>query len=186
MNLMLKLGLMSGTVKIEEYNPEWKDGFLKEETLLKKQLQDFDVDIQHVGSTSIVGCYAKPIIDIAIGVESLEYGEQLISVLCNIGYVYNGDAGIPGRHFFKKKDGELSTHFIHLEPINEKLWNNHIWFRDYLNKQPQIIIEYSNLKKCLEKDFSENRNEYAIRKNPFIEKVLETAEREKTIFIQRF
>ena len=78
---MLKLGLISGTVKIEEYNPEWKDEFLKEETLLKKQLQDYDVDIQHVGSTSIVGCHAKPIIDIAIGVESLEYGEQLIPVL---------------------------------------------------------------------------------------------------------
>ena len=78
---MLKLGLTSGTVKIEEYNPEWKDEFLKEEALLKKQLQDYDVDIQHVGSTSIVGCYAKPIIDIAIGVETLEYGEELISAL---------------------------------------------------------------------------------------------------------
>ena len=97
---MLKLGLMSGTVKIEEYNPEWKDEFLKEDTLLKKQLQDYDVDIQHDGSTSIVGCYAKPIIDIAIGVESLEYGEQLVLVLCNIGYIYDGDGEIPGRHFF--------------------------------------------------------------------------------------
>jgi GrpB-like predicted nucleotidyltransferase (UPF0157 family) len=100
---MLKLGLMSGKVKIEEYNSDWKDEFLKEETLLKKQLQNYDVDIQHVGSTSIVGCYAKPIIDIAIGVESLEYGELLIPALCNIGYIYDGDGEIPGRHFFKKK-----------------------------------------------------------------------------------
>jgi GrpB-like predicted nucleotidyltransferase (UPF0157 family) len=175
---MLKLGLMSGTVKIEEYNPEWKDGFLKEETLLKKQLQDFDVDIQHVGSTSIVGCYAKPIIDIAVGVESLEYGEQLIPVLCNIGYIYDGDGDIPGRHFFKKKDAQLSTHYIHVEPINGILWNNHILFRDYLNKHPQIIIEYSNLKKRLVKDFFENINNYAKGKNPFIEKLIETAERE--------
>ena len=177
---MLKLGLMSGTVKIEEYNPEWKDEFLKEKILLKNQLQDYDVDIQHVGSTSIVGCYAKPIIDIAIGVESLKYGEQLITVLCNMGYIYDGDGHIPGRHFFKKKYGELSTQYIHVEPINGKLWNNHILFRDYLNKYPQIIIEYSNLKKRLEKDFFDNIVNYALGKNPFIEKVIETAKREKS------
>lgn len=181
MILILKLGLKSGTVKIEEYNPEWKDEFQKEKSLLKKQLQDYDVDIQHVGSTSIVGCCAKPIIDIAIGVESLEYGEQLITVLCNIGYIYDGDGKIPGRHFFKKKDGESTTHYIHVEPINGKLWSNHILFRDYLNKHPQIIIEYSNLKKCLEKNFYDNRDNYAIGKNPFIEKVVEIAEREKCI-----
>ena len=178
---MVKLGLISGTVRIEEYNPEWKDVFLLEEAMLKKHLQDYDVDIQHVGSTSIIGCYAKPIIDIAIGVESLEYGEQLITVLCKIGYLYDGDGGIPGRHFFKKKDGELSTHYIHLEPIKGKLWNNHILYRDYLNKHPQIINEYSNLKKSLEKDFSEDRNKYALGKDPFIENVLETAEREKSM-----
>lgn len=112
---MLKLGLKSGTVKIEEYNPQWKDEFLKEKTLLEKQLLDYVVDIQHVGSTSIIGCCAKPIIDIAIGVESLEYGEQLIIVLCNIGYTYDGDGKIPGRHFFKKKNGELTTHYIHVD-----------------------------------------------------------------------
>ena len=50
-------------------------------------LHDYDVDIQHIGSTSIVGCLAKPIIDIAIGVKSLEYREQLIPVLCNIVYI---------------------------------------------------------------------------------------------------
>ncbi|MCB2306632.1 GrpB family protein [Clostridium estertheticum] len=56
--------------------------------------------MQHLVSTSIVGCYAKLIIDIAIGVESLEYGEQLTTVLCNIGYIYDGERDIPGRHFF--------------------------------------------------------------------------------------
>ncbi|MBU3073070.1 GrpB family protein [Clostridium estertheticum] len=56
--------------------------------------------IQHFVSTSIVGCYAKLIIDIAIGVESLEYGEQLTTVLCNIGYIYDGERDITGRHFF--------------------------------------------------------------------------------------
>lgn len=177
---MAKLGLVSGAVKIEEYNPEWQNEFLKEKTLLNKQLHGYDVDIQHVGSTSIIGCSAKPIIDIAIGVKSLEYGEQLIPLLSEIGYIYDGDGGIPGRHFFKKKDGELSTHYIHVEPVGGKLWNNHILFRDYLNKNPLIIIEYSDLKKRLAINFYENRNNYAIEKNPFIEKVLKIIEKSKT------
>lgn len=150
---MAKLGLISGTAKIEEYNTEWKTEFLKEKEILEKQLRDYDVDIQHVGSTSIAGCAAKPIIDIAIGVESLGYGGKLIPILCNIGYVYDGDGGIPGRHFFKKKNGELSTHYIHVEPVDGKLWDNHILFRDYLNKHSQLIMECSNLKKSLEKAF---------------------------------
>jgi GrpB-like predicted nucleotidyltransferase (UPF0157 family) len=181
---MVKLGLVTGTVRIEDYNPEWKDEFLKEEILLKKQLQGYVVDIQHVGSTSIVGCSAKPIIDIAIGVESLQYGEKLIPAICNLNYIYDGDGRIPGRHFFKKKVGELSTHYIHLEPIGGKLWSNHILFRDYLNQHPLLIIEYSNLKQYLEKDFAENRDQYAIGKNPFIEQVLETVKREKSMYKQ--
>lgn len=176
---MAMLGLKTGTVRIEEYDSEWKCEFLKEEAILKEELHAYDVSIQHVGSTSIIGCCAKPIIDIAIGVESLKYGEQLIPLICNVGYIYDGNGGIPGRHFFKKKDGELSTHYIHLEPINGKLWNNHILFRDYLNKYSQVMIIYSNLKKSLEKDFFDNRNDYAIGKNPFIEKIVETAEQEK-------
>jgi GrpB-like predicted nucleotidyltransferase (UPF0157 family) len=179
MILMIKLGLISGTVKIEDYNSEWKDEFLNEKGLLEKKLQEYDVDIQHIGSTSIVGCMAKPIIDIAIGVESLEYGEQLIPILCSMGYIYDGDGGIPGRHFFKKKNEELSTHYLHLEPTQGKLWSNHILFRDYLNKHQELIVEYSNLKKILEKDYFENRNNYALGKNPFIEKVIELAKNEK-------
>lgn len=175
---VVELGLVSGTVRIEEYNLAWKDEFIKEEKILKEQLLDFNVDIRHVGSTSIEGCSAKPIIDIAIGVESLEYGEQLVPVLNNIGYLYYGDAGIPGRHFLKRKNGELSTHFIHIEPIGGRLWKNHILFREYLIKHPQLIDEYSNIKKLLEKDFSENRDQYALGKNPFIENIIEIAESE--------
>ncbi len=178
---MTDLGLVSGKVRIQEYNPEWKSEYLKEEMLLKKQLQDYKTDIQHVGSTSILGCSAKPIIDIAIGVESVEYGEQLIPIICNMGYIYDGDGGIPGRHFFKKKSGELSTHYIHLESTSGVLWNNHILFRDYLNKHTQLIEEYSKLKIYLANDFSENRNDYAAGKNPFIEKVIVNAKKENGI-----
>jgi GrpB-like predicted nucleotidyltransferase (UPF0157 family) len=88
------LGLKSGTVRIEKYNPEWKNEFEKEQIRLESALKEYNVNLQHVGSTSSIGCSAKPIIDIAIGVESLEYGEKLIAVLEKIGYIYDGDGKI--------------------------------------------------------------------------------------------
>ncbi|NMA94443.1 MAG: GrpB family protein [Clostridiales bacterium] len=178
---MPRLGLVSGTVKIEEYNSEWKRDFRIEKILLKEHLRGYNVDIQHVGSTSIEGCWAKPIIDIAIGVESLEYGGELIPMLCNIGYIYRGNAGLPGRHFFKRNEGELSTHYIHIVPIGGRLWNNLILFRDYLNTHHQFIVEYSKLKRALEKDCLKNRQEYTMKKSPFIESILKRAEDENHI-----
>jgi GrpB-like predicted nucleotidyltransferase (UPF0157 family) len=173
------LGLKSGTVRIEKYNPEWKNKFEKEQIRLESALKEYNVNIQHVGSTSIIGCSAKPIIDIAIGVESLEYGEKLIAVLEKIGYIYDGDGKIPGRHFFKKGNGELRTHYIHLEPINGELWSNHILYRDYLNNHFELVKEYSNLKESLESEFADNRDGYARKKDPFIENILGKAKEEK-------
>lgn len=173
------LGLKSGTVRIEKYNPEWKNEFEKEKTRIEIALKDYKVNIQHVGSTSIIGCSAKPIIDIAIGVESLEYGKKLISILESLGFVYDGDGKIPGRHFFKKCIGEIRTHYIHVEPINGKLWNDHILYRDYLNNHYEVVKEYSKLKDSLKSEFANNRDGYARKKDPFIEKILEKAKEEK-------
>lgn len=166
------LGLKSGTVRIEKYNPEWKSEFEKERINLEIALSQYDINIQHVGSTSITGCSAKPIIDIAIGVESLECGEMLIPLLEKIGYIYDGDGKIPGRHFFKKGNGELRTHYIHVEPINGELWNNHIMYRDYLNNHFELVKEYSTLKESLETEFANDRDGYARKKDPFIEGIL--------------
>ncbi len=170
------LGLKSGTVKIVKYNPEWAIEFEKEKSILSTALEGYKVDIQHVGSTSILFCSAKPIIDIAIGVPSLKYGEKLIPILESIGYTYDGDAGLPGRHFFKKCNGEIRTHYIHVEKKNDRLWLNHINFRDYLNTHPELVEQYSKLKVMLEKKYANSRDQYTREKDPFIAAVLKQAE----------
>jgi GrpB-like predicted nucleotidyltransferase (UPF0157 family) len=173
------LGLKRGTVRIVKYNAAWKTEYEKEKIRLEIELKNYKVNIQHVGSTSIIGCSAKPIIDIAIGVESLEYGEKLIPALESLDYIYDGDGKIPGRHFFKKGNGDIRTHYIHVEPINGKLWNNHILYRDYLNEHVELIKAYSELKESLESEFAENRDGYARKKDPFIEKIIDKAKEEK-------
>lgn len=171
----MELGLKKGMVRIDKYNSDWKLEYLKEEKILKDILKDYDVDIQHIGSTSIVGCSAKPIIDIAIGVPNLEYGKQLIPLLQQNGWTYDGTSDFGVRWFLKKCNGEYRTHFIHIESRFDRIWQNHIVFRDYLNMHPDKVKEYSKIKKLIEKDYSNDRAGYAAIKDPFIAKTIQEA-----------
>lgn len=177
----MKLGLTSTSIKIYDYTQKWKKEYLKQEKKLKKLLKNFNIQIEHIGSTSIIGCSAKPIIDIAIGVQSLEYGKQLIPILEKNGWNHSGTADCGVRWFLKKEKGNLSTHFIHIEDINSRIWQNHIIFRDYLNTHPEKVAEYSRIKKDCEIKFKENRKGYAQTKNPFIEETIKTALKEWNI-----
>ena len=70
--MIKEIGLLKGFVKVEKYNPKWQEEFKKEKKNLKKVFGNVALSIEHIGSTSIVGLSAKPIIDIAIGVDSLK------------------------------------------------------------------------------------------------------------------
>ncbi len=171
----MKIGLKSKTVKIIEYDPEWKNEYLKEKTILNNALKNYDVDIQHVGSTSIIGCKAKPIIDIAIGIQNLEYGKKLIPVLEKIGYYYNDTVSFDGSYFLKKCKDNIETHFIHIENKNGKSWQNHIIFRDYMNLNSIEVVKYSNLKEILSQKFYNDRKCYTKAKETYIQKTIDKA-----------
>src|SRR4030042_2890085 len=96
------IGLQRKKVKLLSYNSAWKRLYKEEEELLNSAIGKYVLDIQHVGSTSIPGAKAKPIIDIAIGVRKLKDGEKCIKPLEKLGYEYGHDAGIKGRNFFAK------------------------------------------------------------------------------------
>ncbi len=171
------IGLKTDMVKLEPYNYEWKDEFEIEKERLLALLKDFEIDVQHV-STSIEGCPAKPVIDIFIGIESLEYGEQLVPILVANGYIYEGDGGRPGEHYFKKIGNNVTTHHIHMAPNFGQIWKNQILFRDYLKSHPTLLQDYINLKKRLSIQFPEDRESYSLGKKNFIENVIYEAERD--------
>lgn len=171
-------GLGRKKVRLLSYSPEWKKLYKKEEKLLRSAIGEYVLDIQHVGSTSIPGCKAKPIIDIAVGVKSLKAGEKCIKPLERLGYEYKHAAGIKGRHFFAKGSEMYRTHYIHIEKINGKLWKNHILFRDYLCSHKAVVKEYNKLKEKLAKKYKDDRDTYTIKKEPFMKKVMKRIERE--------
>ena len=80
------IGLHKSSVAVYPYDKSWPEEFEKEKKILKNILKDFDVEIEHVGSTSIPGLSAKPIIDIAIGAKDEKTLFKLESVMAEAGY----------------------------------------------------------------------------------------------------
>ena len=172
------IGLKRGVVKMCSYTDEWEKIYKKEKKLILVAIGKQILDIQHVGSTSILGLEAKPIVDIAIAVKSLNLGEKCIKPLEKLGYEYRGEAGVRGRHFFVK-GGELNrTHYLHIESLNSKNWQSHILFRDYLRRNKEAVKEYAKLKKRLALEHKNDRDVYHFFKVNFIEMIIKKAKEE--------
>jgi GrpB-like predicted nucleotidyltransferase (UPF0157 family) len=137
---------------------------------LEKTIGPHIISIEHVGSTSIPGIPAKPIIDIGISVKDYNEAEICIKPIEDLGYEYKGELGITRRHYFTK--GDPRTHHLHMNEINSKDWNNQIKFRDFLRKNGDYAKEYSEIKIKLAEKFSDDREAYLYGKAPFIEKIL--------------
>lgn len=169
------LGLHKDLVRVVPYDSSWATEYKKEEKILKELIGDKILDIQHVGSTSIIGLSAKPILDIAIGVKDNDVLDKVIPILTNAGYDVKNSIGEYGEVLARKGTPENRTHYIHIEVLGSEFWNNHILFRDYLLSHPQYIEEYKKLKKNLGDINKEDRKNYTKSKNEFIQKVIDLA-----------
>lgn len=173
------MGVKRGTVQLEDYNRAWKVSFEKEKELLSKVLKGKILSIEHVGSTSIPGLKAKPIIDICVVVQNLEEVPTFENILKPYGYHFRGHQGVMDRYFFAKGPEESRTHYIHFETINSTSYQNHILFRDYLIKHPEYIEKYEKLKESLARKYSKERNKYTAGKADFIQSVISLAKEER-------
>nr|MCR5695084.1 GrpB family protein [Clostridia bacterium] len=88
-------------VVVLPYDEQWKQDFLMIKNELISALGQLAMRIEHVGSTSVEGLSAKPIIDIDVVIKDYTVLEEVISALGAIGYRHEGDLGIAGREAFK-------------------------------------------------------------------------------------
>jgi len=168
-----EIGLNLGTVQLSPYSDEWPRLFEAEKALLQAAVGPYVLDIQHVGSTSIPGIPAKPILDIGIAVANYEEAVICVAPIVALGYTYKGENGIPRRHYFNK--GIPRTHHIHINEINSPAWENQVLFRDYLIQHPEAAQEYADLKLNLAELHPTYRAAYHAGKDPYIESVLHAA-----------
>jgi len=142
---------------IEEYNVNWIKQFKKIKNILENNLNSI-VKIEHVGSTAIIGMYAKPIIDIDIVINNINDFANVKDDLKILGYIHKGDLGISGREMFERDNSynektldNINHHLYVCTKDNEEL-NHHILFRNYLNKNEKAKNEYIEIKKEIIKE----------------------------------
>lgn len=117
---------MDKEIIIEPYNLNWHMEFMKEKekfiALLKKDI----LEIEHIGSTSVEGLDAKPLIDMMIGVKDLNVVEHWIKPLQTIGYEYVFHKHFPQRRFFRKGKWRAGTHHLHVYAYGGQEWKNNL------------------------------------------------------------
>ena len=169
---IMTLGLGRTDVCLSEYSLEWEKAFLRERLLLTRALGGKAAAIEHIGSTSVPGLKAKPILDIAVGLWTMEDAASLIWRLEGLGYVYRPKSGAQGRMFFAKGPENCRPHYLHCEAYNSVHWRGQLLFRDRLIQSPELRQAYQDLKELLAAQYPNDRQQYTQGKEAFIQNVL--------------
>ncbi len=169
-------------VVVCEYNPEWINLFEKEKNIVLNAIGKYIEAIEHIGSTAIENLAAKPIIDILVGLKSLDDAKDCIPKLeeLNYEYVQEVEITLPNRRFFRKppKGTAKRKYHVHMVEVNNDFWIRQLLFRDYLRSNPKTLQEYETIKKLLAKKYPNNRVAYTMGKEGFILLVVEKAKQE--------
>ncbi|KOP81192.1 hypothetical protein AMS60_00925 [Bacillus sp. FJAT-21945] len=158
-------------IRVVDYNQNWNNEYKKEELSIKTFLQEELVNSFHIGSTSVPGLKAKPIIDILLVVKGISELDTYSEQFENLGYEVMGEFGIVGRRYFRK-GGDNRTHQIHaFQYDNIQEIERHLSFRDYLRQNPEISKEYGELKSKLAEKYPTDIDGYGDGKNDFVKKI---------------
>jgi GrpB-like predicted nucleotidyltransferase (UPF0157 family) len=159
-------------IVLKRYNPKWIHKFKAEKTLVEQTLGDLITGgVHHVGSTSVPGLKAKPIIDIMVGIDDLEKSKKCIPPLEKIEYCY-----YPYRpeimHWFCKPSPSKREFHLYLMETTHPQWKAILEFRDYLIVHPEIAEEYTILKQKLAAQHKSDREAYTEAKTEFVNRIV--------------
>jgi len=162
-------------IRIDAYDPQWPARFEQERSALEGLLAPaITGGIHHVGSTSVPGLDAKPIIDILVGVKDLPSAREYIEPLAKLDYMY-APYRVEEMVWFCKPRPAHRTHHLHLVPTGSPRFQAELAFRDYLRANPTLADEYAQLKHRLAAEFENDREAYTQAKQAFVQNVVELA-----------
>ena len=146
-------------VEVVPYNKQWLFMFAAESYKLKSIFGNELIEIQHIGSTSVPGLKAKPIIDMMPIVKDIKLIDSYNAEMEHLGYHFKGENGIAGRRYFQK-GGDNRTHHVHIYQIGSPEIERHLAFRDYLCFHPAAREKYGELKEKLALSFPYDIDSY--------------------------
>ena len=159
-------------VVVLPYDKSWSSAFEEIKREIQAAIGDLIIGIEHVGSTSVEGVSAKPIIDIDVVIKDYSIFNDVTRNLEKLGYIHEGDLGIKDREAFKYLDKpHLQKHHLYVCPQYSAELRRHIAFRDFLRSNPEAVKKYSLVKETAAKLFPDDIDKYIEYKSPCIKEL---------------
>ncbi len=159
-------------IEIADPDPGWPAAFAAARAELLRALAPWVVDIEHIGSTAVLGLAAKPVIDVMVGVRSLRDGAEIVAAVVGLDYEYvpEFEVELPQRRYFRRTSKGVRTHQVHLvERTDTAWWDRHLAFRDWLRSHAADRDIYAGLKRRLAAAHRHDRRAYTDSKSEFID-----------------
>lgn len=167
-------------VVVRDYDPEWPAWFQEVSDYVWPAVRDLAVRIDHVGSTSVPGLAAKPIIDLDIVVATEHDVRPVIESLATIGYRWRGDLGVHGREAFRPPTSEsLPPNNLYLVVEDNKAHMDHWLLRDLLLGDDEARESYAALKRYNAEHADGDIDVYVAAKANFVADLLTRARAER-------
>ena len=171
---------MPREIVIVDYDEKWSAMFDQEKEAIINACGQYIDAVDHIGSTAVPGLAAKPVIDILVGVPSLDSADvHCIEPIVSLGYDYNikrFEESMPFRRYFRKDNRQgQRTHLIHMVKTGSDFWKDHLLFRDHLRQNRDDMIAYERLKRDLATRKWDTGSQFAAAKGPFIREVIRRA-----------
>ena len=160
-------------IVLAPYNADWPSEFETEKNRIATALSPEWAVVEHIGSTSVPGLAAKPVIDILVGLRDFDRAMEAVDSLESIGYAYlpQYEDTMPYRRLLILEEEDKRSVNLHMVAIDTEFWARHLRFRDYLRSHPEVRDAYNQLKTDLaQKDWA-SVNDYAQAKTEFIRRI---------------
>ena len=167
-------GLSIGKLELSDYDEIWPIEFGKEKIRISNALKGSSIQVEHIGSTSVIGMTAKPIVDIALIIENNEVLDHIISKLTELGYEFRGqhnEEDPEHRYFVFNKNSKRYFH-IHMMGQTSKDLVTHVKFRDKLRRYPELRDEYNRQKYEWAERTNWNKLQYSLSKDDLVNRAL--------------
>lgn len=175
-NDAVPLGVIGGTVALREHNPEWSRLFEEEAETIRQRVGDLTLAIEHIGSTSVAGLVAKPILDLAIIFSEPDQLNAIIERLTPVPYLDRGDKGDNGAYLLVRETApRVRVAHLHLVEASDPQLRQWMAFRDLLRSSPDARTRYADLKRMLARDHELNRQGYTAGKESLVRELTATA-----------